>query len=103
MICLAVVSIYSVAVILAKHRHFRSSSRQSQAFRPVFKKSLYAGQFQEVIDAAQEHQNSCVAQVVSAGLVEYNGARQSGSDPAASFELVTSAVEHSKVEALIRM
>ena len=103
MVCLAVISVYSVGLILAKHRHFRSATRQSQAFRPVFGKALHAGQFQDVIDAAREHQDSCVAQVVSAGILEYNAARESGSDPAASFELVTSAVEHSKVEALIGM
>ena len=103
MVCLAVVSMYSVALILTKHRHFRSASRQSEQFRPVFTKALHARQFQEVVEAARQHQDSHVAQVVSAGLVEYEGARQSGSDPASSFELVTSAVEHSKVEVLIKM
>jgi biopolymer transport protein ExbB/biopolymer transport protein TolQ len=103
MVCLAMVSVYSVGLVLAKYRHFRSASRQSQEFRPVFGKSLHAGQFQEVIAAARQHQDSHVARVVSAGLIKYEGATESGSDPATAFELVTSAIEHARVEAMIKM
>ena len=101
--CLVALSIYSVAVILAKHRRFRAATRQSQMFKPVFGKCLRAGELQDALGAAQAHPGSHVAQVVSAGMLEYNGARQSGNDPASSLELVTSALENSKVDALIEM
>src|SRR5262249_32602150 len=42
-------------------------------------------------------------QVVSAGLLEYDGARQTGTDQTGSFDLVTTALEHSREEALIEM
>ena len=103
MACLAALSIYSVGMILEKHRRFRSASRQSEKFKPVFGKSLRAGELQQVIDAAQAHRESYLARVVAAGIIEYGGARQAGSDPTAAFELVTSALEHSKVEALLDM
>ena len=103
MICLVVLSIFSVGMILDKHRRFRLASRQSKAFKPVFGKCLRAGQLQEVIDAARLHPDSHVAQVVSAGLLEYEAARQTVTDPTARFELVNSELEHSKVETLIRM
>jgi len=103
MICLALLSIFSVGMILDKHRRFRTATRQTQAFKPMFGTSLRAGQLQEVLEAAQKHPESYVAQVVSAGLVEYEAARQTVNDPTARFELVNSELEHSKVETLIKM
>jgi biopolymer transport protein ExbB/biopolymer transport protein TolQ len=44
-----------------------------------------------------------VAQVVSAGILEYDRVNRNGSDPSTSLELVTCALEDSKAEALIQM
>jgi biopolymer transport protein ExbB/biopolymer transport protein TolQ len=101
MVCLAGLSIYSVGVILQKHLRFRSSTRGTQAFRPEFGKFLRSSRLQDAISAAQGHKESYVAQVVSAGIVEYSRAKEAGSDPTASLELVTSALEDTKVEVLI--
>src|SRR5262245_7546363 len=103
MIFLAVISIYSMGTIFDKHRRFRLASRQSQAFKPVFTKSLHAGEVKEAIEAAKQHPNSYVAQVVSAGMLEYDAARRAGSDPESSLELVSVALENARVEALIEM
>ncbi len=102
MICLAALSIYSVGLILDKHRRFRLASRQSHTFKSVFGKSLRAGELQTVIDAARKNQRSYMAQVVSAGMIEYE-ARETGSDPGDSLEVVTSALDNAKEEALIEM
>src|SRR6266849_8803440 len=90
MCCLAALSIFSVGTIVDKHRRFRSAIRHTQAFKPVFKKFLHGGEVQELIDALRQHQNSHVAQVVSAGILEYDGVRQTGGNPADSLELVNS-------------
>ena len=103
MLCLAILSIFSVGVILDKQRRFRQASRQSLKFRPVFEKSIRAGQLQEAINAAQLHNNSYMAQVVSAGLAEYHGAKQLGGDSAALLEIVTDTLEYRKIEAMIEM
>jgi biopolymer transport protein ExbB/biopolymer transport protein TolQ len=103
MICLAVLSIYSVGVILDKHRRFRSASRQSQAFKPECARLLRSGELQNVLEAARQHEESHVAQVVSAGLMEYEAARQVRSSPAACLELVTASLEHTKADMLIKM
>jgi hypothetical protein len=92
MFCLAVLSLFSVGMIVEKHCRFRSASRESEMFKPVFKKFLHGGEVRELIEAVRQHQNSHVAQVVSAGIHEYDGVRQSGGDPVASLELVTSAL-----------
>jgi len=103
MLCLVVLSLFSVGMIVDKHRRFRTASRQSDAFKPVFKKFLHGGEVQELIEGVQQHQNSHVAQVVSAGIHEYDGVRQSGGDPVASLELVTSALRDSMSETLIQL
>ena len=103
MLCLAAMSVFSVGMIIDKHRRFRSASRQSEMFKPVFKKFLHGGEIQELIDTVRLHRNSYVAQVVSAGILEYDGVRQSGGDPDASLELVTSALRDSMSETLIQL
>ena len=102
MICLAALSIYSVGLILDKHRRFRLASRQSHTFKSVFGKSLRAGELQSVIDAARKNQRSYMAQVVSAGIMEYE-ARETGSDRDDSLDVVTTALDNAKEEALIEM
>ena len=103
MVCLVVLSVFSGALIVDKHRRFRAAWRQSQMFKPVFGKFLHGGELQELIDVLRLHQNSYVAQVVSAGILEYDGVRQSGGDPVASFELVTTALRDSMSETLIQL
>jgi len=103
MCCLAALSIFSVGLIVDKHRRFRAATRQSQKFKPEFGKFLHGGELQELIDALARHQSSHVAQVVSAGILEYDGVRQSGGDPGASLELVTSAVRDAMSETLIQL
>jgi biopolymer transport protein ExbB/TolQ len=103
MVCLALLSVLSVSMIVDKHRRFRLASRQSDEFKPEFKKFLHGGKAQNLIAAGQLHQNSYVAQVVSAGIAEYDGVQKSGRDPVASLELVTSALRDSMSETLINL
>jgi len=102
MFCLAVLSLFSAGMIVEKHRRFRAASQESEMFKSEFKKFMHGGEISELIDAARQHQNSHVAQVVAAGIHEYDGVRQSGGDPVASLELVTSALRDSISETLIQ-
>jgi len=103
MVCLALLSVFSVGMIIDKHRRFRSASRQAEKFKQEFKKFLHGGDVQNLIEAAKPYQSSYVAQVVLAGITEYEGVRQSGGDPVASLELVTSALRDSMSETLIQL
>jgi biopolymer transport protein ExbB/biopolymer transport protein TolQ len=103
MVCLALLSVFSVGMIIDKHRRFRSASRQTEKFKQEFKKFLHGGDVQDLIEATQPYQSSYVAQVVLAGITEYDGVRQSGGDPGASLELVTSALRDSMSETLIQL
>ena len=103
MVCLVLLSVFSVGMIIDKHRRFSSASRQSEKFKAEFKKFLHGGDVQDLIEAARPHQSSYVAQVVLAGITEYDGVRESGRDPGASLELVTSALRDSMSETLIQL
>jgi biopolymer transport protein ExbB len=103
MVCLALLSVFSVGMIIDKQRRFRSASRQTEKFKQEFKKFLHGGDVQDLIEAAQPYQSSYVAQVVLAGITEYDGVRESGRDPGASLELVTSALRDSMSETLIQL
>jgi biopolymer transport protein ExbB/TolQ len=103
MCCLALLSIFSVAVMVDKYRRFRAAASETQIFKPLLAKFTHGGEVQELIDAAQQHQKSHVAQVVSAGILEYDGVRQRGGDPVASLELVTSTLRDSMSETLIQL
>jgi biopolymer transport protein ExbB/TolQ len=101
--CLAILSVFSVGLIVDKHRRFRAAWRQSQAFKPLLKKLLHARELEDLITVVGQHRDSYVAQVVSAGLIEYDGVRQAGRDPGGSLELVTSALRDSMSETLIQL
>lgn len=103
MCCLVALSFVSMAVIIEKHRRFRTAMRQSQLFDPVFKNFLRGGEAQELISALPTYEKSPVAQVVSAGMLEYDSLRQSGRGSGASLELVQSVVRDSMSETLIQL
>ena len=103
MVCLALLSVFSVGMIVDKHRRLNLAVRQTELFKPEFKKFMHGGEVQKLIGAVGLHQNSHVAQVISAGILEYDGVRQSGRDPVASLELVTSALRDSMSETLIQL
>ncbi|MGE5109437.1 MAG: MotA/TolQ/ExbB proton channel family protein [Acidobacteriaceae bacterium] len=103
MCCLVALSVFSLAVIVEKNRRYRLASRQTQMFKPVFKKFLHGGEIQELIEALPQHQKSHIAQVVSAGILEYDGVRQSGRDPVGSVELVQSVLRDTMSETLISL
>ena len=101
MVCLALISLFSIGVIVDKHRKFRVAARQTELFKPVFKKFMHGGELQELIAAMPLHKQSYVVQVVSAGVLEYDGVRQTSGNPEASLELVTSALRDSLSETLV--
>ncbi len=103
MVCLVALSVFSIGLIVDKHRRFRMASRQSETFKPEFKKFLHRREIRELINAARQNENSHVARVVSAGILEYDGVLQSGGDPVASLELVSSALRDSMSETLIQL
>jgi biopolymer transport protein ExbB/biopolymer transport protein TolQ len=103
MCCLALLSIFSVAVMVDKYRRFRAAANETQIFKPLLAKFTHGGEVQELIEATQQHQKSHVAQVVSAGILEYDGVREAGGDPSTSLDQVTNALRDSMSETLVQL
>ena len=101
--CLISLSFFSVAVMVNKFRRFRAAARETQTFREMFTKFLHGGEVQELIEAVQQNQKSHLAQVVSAGILEYESVRKSGGDPSTSHELVMDALRDSMSETLVQL
>src|SRR5215468_11026172 len=74
--CLIALSFFSVAVMVNKYRRFRAAASESLIFKAEYQKFLHGGEVQELIEVMGKHQKSHVAQVVSAGILEYEGVRE---------------------------
>lgn len=101
--CLISLSFFSVAVMVNKYRRFRAASRESQTFKPLLAKFVHGGEVQELLEALRQHEKSHVAQVVSAGILEYEGVREAGGDPQGSLDLVTNTLRDSMSETLVEL
>jgi biopolymer transport protein ExbB/TolQ len=101
--CLVALSFFSVAVMADRYRRYRAAARESQTFKPLFSKFVHGGEVQELVDAVRQYPKSHLAQVVSAGILEYEGVREAGGDPTASLELVTDAIRDSMSETLVQL
>ena len=55
MFSLAALSLFSVGMIIDKYRRLSMAAKQSQVFKPAFKKFLHSGDVQELIDAVRKH------------------------------------------------
>src|SRR5258705_245553 len=71
-VSLALLSVFSVAMIIDKYRRFSSTTREAEKFKPEFKKFLHGGDVQNLVEAGRLHPNTHVAQVVSAAVVAFN-------------------------------
>ena len=70
-ICLLILSIYSISVMIEKFMTYRASKKQSIEFLPELVKLLKENQLQKAVDATRRHTKAHIAKVVSAGLLEY--------------------------------
>src|SRR5258708_38926727 len=95
-------AVFAVGMMRDKHRRFGLASRQSEKFKPEFKKFLHGGDVQNLVEAGRLHPNSYVAQVVSAGTVEDDGVARRGGDPTPSPELLTSPPRDAISDTLIQ-
>ena len=98
---LLALSIYSVAVILDKYRRFRAASQESTQFLAALGRCLREGKLRDAAGAAQFHERSHVARVVSAGINELLDSR--GQDRGAQIELVSRALDRSTTVTLAEM
>jgi biopolymer transport protein ExbB/biopolymer transport protein TolQ len=71
MIVLALLSVYSVTVMVDKWRTFRAARTQSLQFLPEFVAALKQGDLKNAVEVSRKYRKSHLAKVVVAGLLEY--------------------------------
>jgi biopolymer transport protein ExbB/biopolymer transport protein TolQ len=97
-IILALLSIYSISVMIDRFRAYRLARRQSQEFLPALVRALKTNNLQEAVNLAKKYNRSHVARVVHAGIQEY--ILQEG-DTATSYDRVDAVQRQLESEAAI--
>jgi len=72
-VVLAIMSVWSISVMIERYLTFTAARKQSKAFAPAVAEALKGGNINEAIDLceAEEHKKSHLAKVLVAGLQEF--------------------------------
>jgi len=100
---LLALSIYSVSVILDKHRRFRAAANESTAFLAEFGRCLKEGNLKDAVATARRHDRSHVARVVAAGVTELVESKETVADSGARVELVSRTLDRTTALTLADM
>lgn len=92
-IILAVMSMWSIGVMIERFLTFRAARNQSRAFAPAVTESLRKNNIDEAINIADQYPKSHLAKVVSAGLQEFKAHKQSTTIPGETIEASRRALQ----------
>lgn len=93
---LALMSIYSIAVMLERWLTFKAARSQSIQFAPKVADALRNRQIAEAIDLSEKHKRSHLAIVVNAGLQEFVAREGDGESVRAVLDAIRDAVARAK-------
>ncbi|HSL54922.1 MAG TPA: MotA/TolQ/ExbB proton channel family protein [Pyrinomonadaceae bacterium] len=70
-ICLLIMSVYSIAIMVERYLTYSSAKKQSREFAPRVAQALKNDRIEEAINISDKHRKSHLAMVVSSGLQEF--------------------------------
>jgi len=70
-VVLAIMSVWSIGVMIERYITYRKARKQSQEFAPLVAEALGKGNLDEAIELAEQYNRSHLARVVHAGLQEF--------------------------------
>jgi biopolymer transport protein ExbB/biopolymer transport protein TolQ len=70
-VVLAIMSVWSIGVMIERYITYRKARKQSQQFAPVVAEALGKGNLDEAVELAEQYEKSHLAKVVHAGLQEF--------------------------------
>ena len=70
-VVLAIMSVWSIGVMIERYITYRKARKQSQQFAPAVAEALGKGNLDEAIELAEQYSRSHLARVVHAGLREF--------------------------------
>ncbi len=68
---LAIMSVWSIGVMIERYITYRKARKQSQQFAPAVAEALGKGNLEEAVELAEQYDRSHLARVVHAGLQEF--------------------------------
>lgn len=92
-ICLFVMSAWSIGVIIDRWIAFQQARKQSRLFAPAVAGALKDGKIEEAISIAEQHKRSHLAKVVTAGLQEFQAHQASAEISGETIEASKRALE----------
>ena len=95
-VVLGIMSVWSIGVMVERFITFRSARNQSREFAPAVADALKSGRIDEAISIADQHKNSHLAKVVSAGLQEFQAHSSSKDIPGETVEASHRALERAQ-------
>jgi biopolymer transport protein ExbB/biopolymer transport protein TolQ len=70
-VILAIMSVWSIGVMIERFMTYRAARKQSREFAPAVAEALRSGSIRDAIDLAEQNKKSHLAKVVAAGLQEF--------------------------------
>lgn len=92
-VCLLLLSVYSIGVMIDKFRSFRAARNQSLEFLPAFGRYLREGKLREALETSRSHGRSHIARVVSEGIREFVDGGDDGRKTDGRVEAVARALD----------
>src|SRR2546428_814392 len=92
-VVLAIMSVWSIGVMVERFITFSQARKQSREFAPAVAEALKNGRIDEAISIADQHPKSHLAKVVSAGLQEFQAHISSKDIPGETIEASRRALQ----------
>lgn len=92
-VVLAIMSIWSITIMVERFLTFRTAKKQSLVFAPAVVECLKDNRIEEAISLAEQHKKSHLAKVLSSGLQEFQAHARGGEIPGEIIEASKRALE----------
>ena len=95
-IVLAIMSVWSIGVMIERFLTYRKARKQSQEFAPLVAEALGKGKLDEAIELAEQYNKSHLAKVVHAGLQEFQAHKGADVIPGETIESSRRAIQRAQ-------
>jgi len=95
-IVLAIMSVWSIGVMIERFISYRKARKQSQEFAPLVAEALGKGNLDEAIELAEQYNGSHLARVVHAGLQEFQAHKGEDVIPGETIESSRRAIQRAQ-------
>lgn len=95
-VVLAIMSVWSIGVMIERYITYRKARKQSQQFAPAVAEALGKGNLDEAIELAEQYNRSHLARVVHAGLREFQSHEGQDAIPGETIDASRRAIQRAQ-------